>query len=228
MPVINENDTVATSEIRFGDNDRLAARVAEMVQADTLVLLSDIDGLYTADPRRIPTPRTSPWSTAMTPEIEAMAGEPPPGYTSGGMRTKLVAARDRHPGRLRHGDRASAMWNGRCGRWSRGRRCTWFLPAPTAARARKRWIAGSLSRAGVLTVDAGRRRGAGRGSLLPAGVVAVDGGFQRGDPFCRRERDGRELARGLFAYWAADARRIMGHRSRNPPRSWVIAAGREK
>jgi glutamate 5-kinase len=213
IPVINENDTVATAEIRFGDNDRLAARVAEMTGADALVLLSDIDGLYTADPRRDPAAAHLPVVERLTDEIMAMGGEPPPGYSSGGMRTKLIAARiatgagcamaialgtREHP--------LQALLD--------GARCTWFLAAPEGRTARKRWIAGSLAPLGALVVDGGAARALRHGSsLLPAGVREVTGAFSRGDPVSVRDSEGQELARGLSAYDAEDARRIAGHRS---------------
>ncbi|MGD0434273.1 MAG: glutamate 5-kinase, partial [Acetobacteraceae bacterium] len=182
VPVINENDTVATAEIRFGDNDRLAARVAEMVRADIMVLLSDIDGLYTADPRRDPTAEHLPVVASLTPEIEAMGGDPPPGYSSGGMRTKLVAARIATQAGV-----AMAIARGHVEHPLRaleeGARCTWFLPAPDGPSAWKRWIAGSLAPQGVFTVDGGAASALRDGrSLLPAGVRVVEGTFQRGDP----------------------------------------------
>ncbi len=182
VPVINENDTVATAEIRYGDNDRLAARVAEMMEADHLVLLSDIDGLYTADPRYTADATHIPLVEAITPEIEAMGGEPPPGYSSGGMRTKLAAARI-----ATQGGCAMAIAFGRTERpisaLLEGARCTWFLPAPEGRSARKRWIAGALAPLGVLVIDAGAARAlAGGRSLLPAGVRRVEGSFERGDP----------------------------------------------
>jgi glutamate 5-kinase len=213
VPLINENDTVATNEIRFGDNDRLAARVAQMISADALVLLSDIDGLYTADPRRDPAARHLPAVPALTPEIEAMAGEAPLGYSSGGMVTKLVAARiamgagcrmaialgrDLHPLRA----------------LEEGARCTWFVPAAEPRTARKRWIGGSLKPVGALVIDEGAVRALEAGkSLLPAGVVAVRGAFQRGDAVMVETRDGRRLGQGLSAYPSDDARAIAGHRS---------------
>jgi len=213
VPVINENDSVATAEIRFGDNDRLAARVAEMVQADQLVLLSDIDGLYTADPKRDPTAQHIPEVPAVTTEIEAMGGDPPPGYSSGGMRTKLAAARIATQagcamaiavGQVAHPLQALAE----------GGRCTWFLPAPDGRSARKRWIAGSLQPAGRLIVDPGAARALAAGrSLLPAGVRTVYGEFERGDAVLVQDFAGDTLARGLSAYASADARRIAGHRS---------------
>ncbi len=213
IPVINENDTVATAEIRFGDNDRLAARVAEMVQADQLILLSDIDGLYTADPRSNPDAEHLPVVAALTSEIEAMGGDPPPGYSSGGMRTKLVAARIATQsgcamaiarGNLDHPLKALGD----------GARCTWFLASADARSARKRWIAGSLQPVGELIIDAGAARALASGSsLLPAGVRAIEGDFTRGDAVVVRGPDGVAVARGLSAYDAADARRIAGSKS---------------
>jgi glutamate 5-kinase len=214
VPVINENDTVATAEIRFGDNDRLAARVAQMVSADTLVLLSDIDGLYTADPRRDPAAAHVPEVHGITPEIEAMAGEAPPGYSSGGMVTKLAAAKIA----LAAGCRM-AIAQGRADHAlaavESGQRCTWFLPQAEPLTARKGWIAGRLNPSGAITLDAGAVRALAQGrSLLPAGVIAVDGAFERGDTVSVRGPDGTALGRGLVAYSAVDARRIMGHKSR--------------
>lgn len=213
VPVVNENDTVATQEIRFGDNDRLAARVAEMVMADTLVLLSDIDGLYSADPRRDPGARFIPEVRAITPEIEAMAGDPGSAHGSGGMVTKLEAARiavgagSRMAialGRREHPLRSLAD-NGRC---------TWFLPTQEPRTARKRWIAGALKPMGTLVVDDGAARALRQGrSLLPAGVVRVEGRFQRGDAVIVRDATGRALARGLSAYASEDAQQIIGHKS---------------
>jgi len=213
IPVINENDTVATAEIRFGDNDRLAARVAAMIGADALVLLSDIDGLYTADPKRDPGARHLGTVERVTDDIMAMGGEPPPGYSSGGMRTKLIAARIATEagcamaialGTTPHPLRAMEQ----------GARCSWFLPAPEGRNAWKRWIGGHLAPLGAYVVDAGAAAALARGaSLLPAGVRAVVGEFHRGDPVAVRDADGRELARGLSAYDAADAGRIAGHRS---------------
>ncbi|QEX19507.1 glutamate 5-kinase [Hypericibacter terrae] len=214
VPVINENDTVATAEIRFGDNDRLAARVAAMVSADALVLLSDIDGLYTADPRRNPEASFIPEVTEITPEIEAMAGEALPGYSSGGMVTKLTAARVA----LGAGCRM-AIANGRMMNPLRaireGGTCTWFLPAATPLTARKTWIQGALKPVGKLVVDDGALKALSSGkSLLPAGVVTVEGRFERGDAVVVADAQGREIARGLSAYSAEDARRIKGHKSR--------------
>ena len=184
-----------------------------MVQADQLLLLSDIDGLYTADPKRDPAARHLPVIEALTPEIEAMGGDPPPGYSSGGMRTKLVAARI-----ATQAGCAMAIAVGQVDRPLRallqGARCTWFLPTPEGRSARKRWIAGSLQAAGRLVVDAGAARALGAGrSLLPAGVRTVEGEFERGDPVLIQDPAGLVLARGLSAYASGDARRIAGHRS---------------
>ncbi len=212
VPVINENDTVATAEIRFGDNDRLAARVAEMIQADQLVLLSDVDGLYSADPRRDPAARHIALVERLDDEIEAMGGAPPPGYSSGGMRTKLAAARTATGA----GCAMAIALGGRLHPLAallEGAPCTWFLAAPEGRSARKRWIAAGLRPAGRLRIDQGAADAlmAGR-SLLPAGVRAIEGDFERGDLIEVLCED-RLLARGLSAYGSADARQIAGHRS---------------
>ena len=213
VPVINENDTVATQEIRFGDNDRLAARVAQMISADTLVLLSDIDGLYTADPRRDPQARHIAELHEITPQIEVMAGDAPAGYSSGGMVTKLVAARIAMAagcrmviarGEALHPLKAIEL----------GARATWFLPSAEPRTARKRWIAGALNPMGAFVVDAGAAAALRRGtSLLPAGVATVEGQFERGDPVVVKTAEGREVGRGLSAYSSVDARAIAGHKS---------------
>jgi glutamate 5-kinase len=213
VPVINENDSVATTEIRFGDNDRLAARVAEMMQADQLILLSDIDGLYTGDPRKDSGATHIPVVPAMTAEIDAMGGEPPPGYSSGGMRTKLVAARIATQAgcamaiALGHRDNPLAALQA-------GAKCTWFLAAPEGRSARKNWIAGHLAPLGVITIDAGAARALAKGSsLLPAGIRGVSGSFERGDAVDVVCPDGARVARGLAAYSSVDAAVIAGHRS---------------
>ena len=213
VPLINENDTVATDEIRFGDNDRLAARVAAMISADTLVLLSDIDGLYTADPRTDPEAALVPEVRQITPRIEAMAGRSRPGVGTGGMVTKLMAAKACMAAGCR-----MVIADGRAmrplARIEGGARCTWFLPGSSPTSARKRWITGTLKPVGTVVVDAGALAALERGkSLLPAGVVAVEGGFDRGDAVVVTGPDGREVARGLSAYSAADARRVMGHKT---------------
>ena len=213
VPVINENDTIATAEIRFGDNDRLAARVAEMIQADQLLLLSDIDGLYTADPRHNPDATHVPVIAALTPQIEAMGGAPPPGYSSGGMRTKLLAA-----GIATRAGCAMAIGLGAIPHPLRalqdGARCTWFLAEPGGRSARKRWIAAGLPPAGSLTIDPGAAKAlTGGGSLLPAGVRRIDGQFERGDLVRVLSETGETLARGLVAYGSSDAAKIAGRRS---------------
>ena len=213
VPVINENDTVATEEIRYGDNDRLAARVAQMASADLLVLFSDIDGLYTGDPRSEKNAAHVPLVTAITPEIEAMAAPAAPGYSSGGMVTKLAAAKIATAAGC-----AMAIADGTGHHPLRamkdGARCTWFRAEREPLSARKRWIAGAISPAGSLSIDDGARTALTRGkSLLPAGVVSLEGDFKRGDTVVVRDADGREIARGLVAYNAGDASRIIGHRS---------------
>jgi glutamate 5-kinase len=214
VPVINENDTVATAEIRFGDNDRLAARVAAMMNADVLILLSDIEGLYAADPRQNPNAAFIAEVPSITPEIEAMAEAPPPGYSSGGMVTKLAAARIAVNAGCR-----MAIADGRIlnplAAIEAGGRATWFLSQVEPRTARKRYIAGSLKPAGSLIVDAGALKALRGGkSLLPAGVAAVQGAFHRGDAVTIRSADGTEIGRGLAAYEADEARRIIGHKSR--------------
>ena len=213
VPVINENDTVATAEIRFGDNDRLAARVASMMGAELLVLLSDIDGLYTADPARDAKAEHIAEVKAITPAIEAMAGESVSGVGRGGMASKLVAARIATQAGtdviVAKGGTAHPLAAIRG-----GARATRFHAATTPAAARKRWIAGGLKVEGTLTVDAGAARALASGkSLLPAGVTAADGDFERGDAVCICDAAGREIARGLAAYSAGDARAILGRRS---------------
>ena len=213
IPVINENDTVATAEIRFGDNDRLAARVAAMTGADQLVLLSDIDGLYTADPKRDRSAAHIPLVRSLTPEIEAMGGEPPPGYSSGGMRTKLAAARIATGAGC-----AMAIAEGHVPRplerLEAGARCSWFLPVADGRSARKSWIAGTLVPLGAYTIDDGAADALRGGrSLLPAGIRAVHGDFERGDPVVVRNGTGATIARGLTAYGSEQARLIAGHRS---------------
>ncbi len=220
VPVINENDTVGTSEIRFGDNDRLAARVAQMISADTLVLLSDIDGLYTADPRKDASATLIPEVRVLTPEIEAVADEPVAGYGTGGMVTKIAAARIAMAAGCRmviaKGKELKALSALDRPAAEGGAMCTWFLPSAEPLTARKRWIAGHLNVGGGLVVDEGALSALGRGgSLLPAGVVAVEGRFQRGDLVAVLDRQGREVARGLVAYAADDARRVAGRHSRD-------------
>ena len=214
VPVINENDTVATAEIRFGDNDRLAARVAQMTSADLMLLLSDIDGLYDADPRRDSAARFIPEVREIGPEIEAMAGSSNALGGSGGMVTKLAAARIAMAAGCHMVISDGARLNPLAA-IADGARCTWFVAGSNPKAQRKQWIAASLEPAGCLVIDAGALAALNGGkSLLPAGVVAVEGDFGRGDPVSVRGPDGAEAARGLCAYSAVDARRIAGHKSR--------------
>ena len=215
VPVINENDTVATEEIRYGDNDRLAARVAQMISAETLVLLSDVDGLYTADPRIESDAEFVPFVEEMTPEIENMAGRPLAGYSSGGMVTKLEAAKIAMAAGC-----AMAIADGReadaLARLENGGRCTWFLPASEPRTARKKWIASTIAAAGTLVIDGGAADALCAGkSLLPAGVTAVEGNFDRGDAVLVKRKDRVLVGRGLSAYSAEDAARIKGRKSRD-------------
>ncbi|CAN5373268.1 glutamate 5-kinase [soil metagenome] len=214
VPVINENDTVATDEIRFGDNDRLGARVAEMISADTLVLLSDIDGLYTGDPRSDPSATHIPEIRDITAEIEAMAGAAASAMSNGGMVNKLMAGRIAMAAGCRMAI-ADGRAVGALGALIGGKsRCSWFLPDASPLSARKKWIRGSLKSAGSLMVDDGAARALSTGkSLLPAGVTAIDGEFKRGDVVDVKDKVGRVLARGLVAYAAEDARRIAGRKS---------------
>jgi glutamate 5-kinase len=213
VPVINENDTVATAEIRYGDNDRLAARVAQMLSADCLVLLSDVDGLYSADPARDAGATLIQQVARITPEIEAMAGGVSSAVGSGGMATKLAAAKISLAAGC-HMCVANGLETHPLRRIAEGARCTWFVAEASPLTVRKQWIAGSLQPVGELHVDAGAVRALRDGrSLLPAGVTMVDGRFDRGDPVVVRGPDGVEVARGLCAYSNGDAERIRGRRS---------------
>jgi glutamate 5-kinase len=212
VPVINENDTVATAEIRYGDNDRLAARVAQMASAECLVLLSDIDGLYTADPGKDPNAQFIPEVSEVDARIEAMASGPTSGVGSGGMTTKVAAARIAVGAGcalcIASGHRTHPL-----AAIERGDRCSWFLPTTTPLATRKQWIAGTLNPLGRLTVDAGAAAALGRGkSLLPAGVLAVSGDFGRGDTVSVFF-DGAEIARGLVAYHSPECVLIAGQQS---------------
>ena len=210
VPVINENDTVATSEIRYGDNDRLAARVATMLGADLLVLLSDIDGLYTAAPQLDPTATFIPVVERITPEIEALAGPAASELSRGGMRTKLDAGKIATVAGTAMIITSGARLNP-LSAIERGERATFFKPSATPVKGYKSWIAGQLEPAGRLTVDAGAVGALMSGkSLLPAGVRQVSGSFFRGDTVAVLDSDGREIARGLVAYDASDASRIAG------------------
>jgi glutamate 5-kinase len=209
VPVINENDTVATNEIRYGDNDRLAARVAAMASADLLVLLSDVDGLYDAPPASSAAAKHIAVVPRITAAIESMAGASGSELSRGGMVTKIEAGKivttaGAHmviaSGHVEHPLRAITS----------GARCTWFLTPANPVTARKKWIAGSLEPKGTLTIDAGAAAALRRGkSLLPAGVVRVDGAFERGDAVVIRGPDGAEIGRGLVAYDAEDAAKIV-------------------
>lgn len=213
IPIFNENDSVATAEIRYGDNDRLSARVATMIEADCLVLLSDIDGLYTAPPAKDPNAQHIPVVESITPAIEAMAGGAASHLSRGGMTTKVEAGKiatlagtamviakgtEAHPLKV----------------LTEGGRHTLFHPARSRAQARKRWIMGTLTVAGTIQVDAGAARALNQGrSLLPIGVTKITGEFERGDTVAITDPDGREIARGLSGFDSDDARLAMGKRS---------------
>jgi glutamate 5-kinase len=213
VPVINENDTVATSEIRYGDNDRLAARVATMMSADLLVLLSDVAGLYTAPPASDSNATLVEAVERITPAIEAMAGAAGSELSRGGMQTKIEAGKIATSAGTTmviasgHGPNPLA-------RITAGEKCTWFLPDANPVTARKRWISGHLETRGAVIVDAGAVRALRAGkSLLPAGVSKVEGGFHRGDAVAIRGPNGEEIGRGLVAYDATDAERLVGRNS---------------
>ncbi|MFS2155337.1 glutamate 5-kinase [Rhizobium sp. Rhizsp42] len=213
VPIINENDTVATSEIRYGDNDRLAARVATMAGADLLILLSDIDGLYTAPPHLDPDAQFLETIAEITPEIEAMAGGAASELSRGGMRTKIDAGKIATTSGcamiIASGETDSPL-----SAIENGARSSWFAPSGTPVTARKTWIAGQLQPAGELHVDDGAVTALGGGkSLLPAGVRKVVGVFSRGDTVAIIGPNGREIARGLAGYDADEARQITGRKS---------------
>ncbi|BDW85433.1 MULTISPECIES: glutamate 5-kinase [Roseicyclus] len=212
VPIVNENDTIATDEIRYGDNDRLAANVAVMAGAEGCVLLSDVDGLYTANPREDATARHLPVIDRITPEIEGMAGDAGTGLSKGGMKTKVMAARTATAAGC-----AMAITEGSTLRplsaLEQGARATWFTATLDPQTARKRWISAMKPR-GALRLDAGAVGALGQGkSLLPAGVASVIGDFQRGDPVTLEGPDGARLGLGLSRYTAEEARAIAGHRS---------------
>jgi glutamate 5-kinase len=214
VPVINENDTVATTEIRYGDNDRLAARVATMAGADLLVLFSDVDGLYTAPPAKDPAARHIPIVERITAGIEGMAGGAASELSRGGMATKIEAGKIAVSGGA-HMLIADGRPKNPLGAVMAGARCTWFLTGQTPATARKTWIGGTLEPRGVLHVDAGAAKALASGaSLLPVGVARIEGEFQRGDAVVIRGPDGTELGRGLVAYDAEEARLVLGRSSR--------------
>ncbi len=212
VPVVNENDTVATSEIRYGDNDRLAARVATMISAHVLVVLSDVDGLYTAPPGE-PGARHIAEVRELTPEIVAMAGGIGTDYGSGGMKTKIAAARIALAGGT-HMVITSGTGEYPLRAFADGGRASWFLAQGDPVTARKRWIAGTLEPRGSFTIDAGALRALRAGnSLLPAGIIALEGSFDRGDAVCILDENAVEIGRGLTAYASYDARRLLGHKS---------------
>lgn len=213
IPIINENDTVATSEIRYGDNDRLAARVATMMNADLLILLSDIDGLYTAPPHKDPMAKHLPIIDMITPEIEAMAGAAASELSRGGMKTKLDAGKIANAAGtamiITTGARLHPL-----SAIDRGERASLFKPSDAPVNAWKTWISGNLDPAGKLIVDDGAVRALQAGkSLLPAGITKVEGNFERGDTVAVCDPDGREIARGLISYDLSDAQLIAGHKS---------------
>src|SRR3954471_7843074 len=214
VPVVNENDTVATSEIRYGDNDRLAARVATMIGADLLVLFSDVDGLYTASPAADPKAEHIPVVERITPAIAAMAGGAASHLSRGGMRTKIEAGQIAVAGGT-HMIIADGRPENPLRAVMDGGRCTWFLTPSNPATARKTWIAGALEPRGALHVDAGAAKALrGGASLLPVGVARVQGAFSRGDAVTIRDPEGAVLGRGLVAYDAEEAKKIIGRASR--------------
>lgn len=212
VPIVNENDTVATDEIRYGDNDRLAAQIAVTVGADQLVLLSDVDGFYSANPKEDPSAQRFDLVEAITPRIEAMAGDAISGVSKGGMKTKLMAARIAVAGGC-----AMAIMEGSVLRpltaLAQGAARTWFVAQGDPQAARKRWINAMKPRGGV-QVDAGAVAALRAGkSLLPAGVSGVTGSFGRGDPVAILGPLGEGLGKGLVRYTAAETKAIAGHRS---------------
>jgi glutamate 5-kinase len=212
VPIVNENDTVATDEIRFGDNDRLAAQIAVTCGADQLLLLSDVEGLYTSNPKTDATAQHLPVIETITPQIEAMGGDPVSGLSKGGMKTKVMAARTAVAGGC-----AMAIAEGSIlhplSAVADGARCSWFLAEADPQLARKRWIA-AMKTKGVLVVDQGAAEALSRGkSLLPAGITQVEGEFGRGDPVQISGPCGERLAIGLTRYTADEAAQIAGHQS---------------
>jgi len=215
VPVINENDTVATNEIRYGDNDRLAARVATMVSADLLILLSDVEGLYDAPPKDNPQAALIPVVPRISAAVEAMAGAAGSELSRGGMRTKIEAAKIATTGGA-HMVIADGRAENPVRQVAEGGRCTWFLTLSNPVSARKKWIAGSLEPRGTVFIDAGAARALlGGKSLLPAGVTRVEGQFARGDCVIIRGIDGAEIGRGLIAYDVGVAGQLLGKNSRD-------------
>ena len=213
IPIINENDTVATAELKFGDNDRLAARVAVMISADMLVLFSDIDGLYSADPRKVPAATFFDRIDALTPEIMAMGGSAASGFSNGGMKTKLEAAQmvlaaGCHMAIARGSD------DGALQQLIDGGRASWFVASTKPQIARKHWIASTVHLPGAVVIDAGAERALRDGkSLLPAGVTAIEGKFERGDIIEIKNASGTPVAKGISEYSALEARQILGKKT---------------
>lgn len=213
VPIVNENDTVTTAEIRFGDNDRLAARVAAMISADVCILFSDIDGLYTKNPKLHPDAAHIAHVDAITPQIEAMGTGPASSTSHGGMTTKLMAAKIAVAAGchlvITQGDKEAPITA-----LESGAKATWFSAGDSPLSARKHWIAGALHTPGTVTVDDGAKRALVAGSsLLPAGVISCTGEFDRGDTVLIKSRDGAVLAKGIIAYDAEETLRILGSKS---------------
>lgn len=213
VPVVNENDTVATSEIRYGDNDRLAARVASMMSAELLILLSDVDGLYTKPPGEGEGAERLNDIPEITAEIESMAGTIGSDYGSGGMITKILAGRIATKAGV-HMLIASGLEHHPIQALFAGGPTSWFHAHGSPVTSRKRWIAGGLEASGELVIDVGAAKALKRGkSLLPAGIKSLSGHFERGDVVIIRDLDGSEIARGLCAYGIDEAEKIIGHHS---------------
>ncbi len=212
LPIVNENDTIATDEIRFGDNDRLGAQIAATIGADVLVLLSDVDGFYSANPQSDASAKHFETIVDITPDIEAMAGDAGSGLSKGGMKTKVMAAKTATAagctmaicaGDVMHPLRAL----------DNGAKATWFQAQLNPQDARKRWIS-AMKPCGKIVVDDGAARALMNGkSLLPAGVDGVSGKFERGDPVSIVQRDGNVLGAGLIRYNASEVQAIKGHQS---------------
>ena len=211
VAIVNENDTVATDEIRYGDNDRLAAQVASLIGADVLLLLSDVDGLYSGNPRDGNAVQHFPIITEITPKIEAMAGGAGSAGASGGMKTKLMAAKI-----AMNAGCAMVICEGvekPVQAFIDGGKCTWFISGASPSQARKRWIL-AMKPVGVLIIDAGAVAALGRGkSLLFAGVLAVEGMFERGDPVDIRAENGDNIAKGMVGYSHVEAQKLIGCQS---------------
>jgi glutamate 5-kinase len=212
VPIVNENDTVATDEIRYGDNDRLAAQIAVTVGADQLILLSDVDGFYTGNPNEDASATRYDMINQITPEIEAMAGDAGSGLSKGGMKTKLMAAKMATAGgcdmAITEGSTLNPLQS-----LENGANSTWFTATLDPHAARKRWISAMKPR-GEITIDDGAAKALSNGkSLLPAGIVEVTGDFGRGDPVAILDLQERRLAQGISRYTAQEADAIKGRKS---------------